>query len=146
MLRYLSLLAPLILRAPGSTAKRLSLANLLFAYAFLFFGGVFGMTALYLWASKEFGVVIACLVMCATLLSLGVVMLLARLARKEGSVKKTNLPATLQGDPLAQHIPDSLKDDPRVQQLLEKIAENPLAASASAVALGMLVSRELLGD
>ncbi|MGJ8562312.1 MAG: hypothetical protein ACSHXY_02060 [Alphaproteobacteria bacterium] len=101
------------------------------------------MTALYVWASTEFGVLIACLLMCGTLVSLGAIMMFAG---KRGTVKKTSLPTTLQGDPLAQHIPDSLKDDPRVQQLLEKIAENPLAASASAVALGMLVSRELLGD
>lgn len=68
------------------------------------------------------------------------------LSKSKTTAKRAALPASFKDDPLAQQIPDSLKNDPRVRQILEKIAENPVAASAGAVAFGMIVSRELVGD
>lgn len=143
MLRYASLLAPLILRASSSTSTRMSIANLMLAYAFLFFGGVFGLTALYIWVSMTYGVLIACIAMCVTMLSIGVIILLSK---NDVKVPKPGVPSTVEGDPLAKHIPDALKNDPRFQQALEKIGENPVAATAGAVTVGMILSRELTGD
>ena len=52
------------------------------------------------------------------------------------------LPNNIKNDPLVAHIPDSLKDDPLVKKVLVEISENPMAASATALTIGLLLSRE----
>ena len=52
------------------------------------------------------------------------------------------LPNNIEKDVLAANIPDSLKNDPMVKKVLGEISKKPLAASATALTIGMLLSRE----
>lgn len=143
MLKYISLLTPLIFGASGTRSNGVSIANLVLAYSMICAGIVFGFIALYIWAASTFGVITASGLMCVALLSAGALILIIK---SDVKAKQPKVPALVEDDPLAKHIPDSLKNDPRVIQILEKIAENPVAASAGALSLGVLISRELSGD
>jgi len=52
------------------------------------------------------------------------------------------LPQNIENDALAAHIPDSLKDDPLLKKILVEISEKPIAATATALTVGMILSRE----
>ncbi len=52
------------------------------------------------------------------------------------------LPQNIENDLLAAHIPDNLKEDPVLKKILVEISEKPLAATATALTVGMLLSRE----
>jgi len=62
--------------------------------------------------------------------------------RPKPSSRIKQLPQNIQNDPLAAHIPDSLKNDPVLKKVLVEISEKPLAATATALTVGMLLSRE----
>lgn len=143
MLRYASLLAPLLFGASRSPASQESLARLILAYMLVFFGIIFGLVALFIWAVESVGLMFGCAVMCILMVSAGALILMVR-DRK--TVASPGVPSNVEDDPLAKHIPDTLKDDPRIQQVLAKIGDNPVAATAGAVTVGMLLSRELIGD
>jgi len=56
------------------------------------------------------------------------------------------IPPKLADDPLAKYIPENVRENPTMQKLLYQIGESPVTATATAVTLGMLISREFLEE
>lgn len=54
--------------------------------------------------------------------------------------------ASLGDDEIAKFLPQSIKDDPRFQKIIDQVADNPLAATSAAVALGYVISHEFLEE
>ena len=58
---------------------------------------------------------------------------------------RKELPKTLATDPIAELLPDQLTRDPTVAKAMKQISTHPLGSVAVAVAAGALVGHELLG-
>jgi len=49
-------------------------------------------------------------------------------------------------DPMAKYIPDTIKVNPTVQKLLHQVSESPITATATAVTIGVLLSKEIFEE
>lgn len=119
------------------------MAGLAASYLLFALGLIFLLIAGFVWIATHYGADAAFLAVGLTLVFTATIfMVLAKYKRKA----KPPLPNAIVSDPLAAHIPASLRENPVVQKLLLHIAENPVAATATAVTLGMLISNELFDE
>jgi|GEM_PF-1494543 len=154
MLRLLLTAAPYLLKGPSKSSQKF-IASRLLALALFVLGGLALLIALFLWIEPRFGADSAWLLTGLILFGLGVVFLSrsgsqAKALRVKASptgLSLTDTPGTLpKSDPLASILPESLRRDPNINAIMRQVSENPVAASAAALTIGMLISRELFGD
>ncbi|NNC37753.1 MAG: hypothetical protein HKO02_09875 [Hyphomonadaceae bacterium] len=142
MYRIIALLAPIIMRAGAHRSTKT--LGLLLTGGFLVILGIFLVTsAAFVWIAAKYSVDVAFL--CTGILALligGAVFYYTR-KTKTGTIA---IPEGMKDDPLARYIPESVARDPIVKKILAQIEANPLEASAAAVALGTLISRELFDE
>ena len=142
MLKYAKYAVPYLMKAPRRNPVK-DLAGLALAYILIALSGVFLFTASFIWLSKEYGAEIAFAVTGATLL-ISAIVLLAILKRPKKDIAP--IPPKLAHDPLAKYVPETVRENPTLQKLLYQIGESPVTATATAVTLGMLISREFLEE
>ena len=94
--------------------------------------------------SVNFGADVAFLALGGVLILVAVTVKLAAALRRNRI--KSAREANIEGDPLSDYIPESLKENPVLQKLLMQVSETPIAATVSAVTIGILISRELFED
>lgn len=142
MIKYAKYAVPYLIKAPRRNPVKF-LAGFALAYLLLGLAALFLFIASFIWLSKEFGTEIA---FAATggAMFLSAIILLVILKRPRAETAP--MPAKIAHDPLAKFVPDTLRDNPTVQKLLYQIGESPVTATATAVTVGMLLSRELLED
>lgn len=142
MIKYASFLVPYLLKAPSKNPVK-QLAGLLLAYVLVAVAMIFLFIAGFIWTSKAFGTEMAFASVGAGLLLSGI-MLIFWLNRPKKVA--TPLPPRLAQDPLAQYVPESVRSNPTIQKLLYQIGESPVTATATAVTVGVLLSKELFED
>jgi len=130
------------MKAPNRNPVK-NLAGFALAYILMAISAVFLFTASFIWLSKEYGVDIAFAVTGAALLFSAVILLAILKRPKEEAAP---IPPKLAHDPLAKYVPDTVRENPTMQKLLYQIGESPVTATATAVTLGMLISREFLEE
>ncbi|WP_371395352.1 phage holin family protein [Fretibacter rubidus] len=142
MLRYAKYAVPYILKAPRRSPVK-SLAGLALSYILFLLGAIFLLIAAFIWVATHYGTDTA-------FLSLGTIFLISAaifmMIAKDKRYVKPPLPDNVAQDPLAAHIPASVRENPTVQKLLLHVSENPVAATATAVTLGMLISNEFFEE
>jgi len=141
MLKLLTYAAPFLLKGPTKGPVK-KLIGRSVVYALMFFGLLCGLAALFVWVYKTYSLEAAFLAVGAIFFT-GALIVNIAIWMKRPKPHITTLPEKLDGDFIASHLPASLVKDPVVQRILKEIAEKPVAATAVAVTLGMLVSREL---
>ncbi len=142
MLKILTFIVPFILKGTAKTPGK-SLAGQSAFYGLMFFGSLFLLFAIFTWLLKTYSLDVA-------FLGIGLILLSGAITVKTYQLKKRpvpkpetkQLPANIQNDALAAHIPDNFKDDPLLKKVLTEISEKPMAATATALTFGMLLSRE----
>lgn len=142
MIRYLSYAAPYILKSRARNPVK-KIAGLLFAYILIGLAAVFLFIAVFIWMAKLYGTESAFAAVGGTMLLLGLFMIFM-LSRPKKTV--VDLHENVSNDPLAKFIPDNIKSNASVQTMLQQIGENPVTATATAVTLGMLISKEFLEE
>ncbi len=152
MFKYVSILAPLLMRSGTPNPVRV-LTGYLGALVLTGLAGVFFLAALFTWIATTYGLDVAFLVI-AGILTLGAIGL-TLMARHSQTVKlKTEadrharIEAMLKAkdDPLSNHIPNELLHHPLAQKILAQVEDKPWIASATAVGVGVMLSRSLLDD
>ncbi len=142
MIKYAKYVVPYFMKAPRRNPVR-NLAGFALAYLFLAIAFLFFFVAAFIWLTKEFGSEIAFAATGGALVIAGSALLLS--LRRTTTVS-TPMPTSLSHDPLAQYVPESVRENPTMQKLLHQVGESPVTATATAVTLGMLLSRELFED
>lgn len=143
MLKILTFIVPFILKGATSRTPGKSLAGQSAIYGLIFFGSLSLLFAIFTWLLTTHSIEVA-------FLGVGIVLLLGALVikfeqwrnRPQPTSEANSLPPNIENDALAAHIPDSLKDDPLLKKILVEISDKPLAATVTALTLGMLLSRE----
>jgi hypothetical protein len=113
--------------------------------------GVFFLAALFTWIATTYGLDVAFLTI-ALILTAGAIGLtiMARVSQTVALKKVEDRHARIKGmlaakdDPLSDHIPDEVLTHPISQKILAQVEERPFAAGATAVGLGMMLSRQLM--
>lgn len=142
MIKYLSYAAPYILRTQARNPVK-KIAGLLFAYILIGFSAVFLFIAVFIWMAKTYGTESAFAVVGGVMLLIGLIMIFILNRPKKVEVA---VHPKVSNDPLAKFIPDNIKSNPTVQTLLQQIEDNPVTATATAVTVGMLLSKEFLEE
>ncbi|WP_409432262.1 hypothetical protein ACJ3XI_08565 [Litorimonas sp. RW-G-Af-16] len=142
MLKYAKYAVPLFMKAPQKNPVK-RLVKYALAYLLIALSGIFFFVAAFIWLAKTYGTETA---FAATGGAMFLIALLIILFSREPSAKAVSIPASLANDPLAQYIPDNIKDNPTVQKLLYQIADSPVTATATAVTVGMLLSKEIFEE
>lgn len=142
MIRYAKYVVPYLLKAPRRNPAK-QLAGVALAYVLMMVSVLFLLIAGFIWLSKAFGIEIA-FAATGLLLMCGAMILLIWLHRP--SKAAATMPPKLINDPLAKYVPDTIRENPTTQKLLHQIGESPITATATAVTVGVLLSRELLED
>ena len=145
MLRLLTSIAPFLLKEPANSLVK-TLIGRSAVYALIFAGLVFIIAALFTWVSETYSLEMAFLTV-GTILLTGALtcqyIIWSRLSRK----KQPSLPKNMEHDLLATQIPETLARDPLIQRILKEIGDNPIPATATALTVGTLLSREFFdGD
>lgn len=150
MLRYVSLIAPLLLRKGTPNPVRV-LTGYMGAFFLTALAAVFLLCALFTWITKTYGLDVAFLAV-GLLLAIGAIGLtiMARVSQTVALKKKSDRDARIKGmlaakeDPLSGHIPDDVLSHPLSQKILAQVEDRPLAAGATAVGVGVLLSQQIL--
>jgi len=142
MIKYVKYAVPYLLKAPRRNPVK-SLAGFALAYILIALSAIFLFTASFIWLSKEYGSEIAFATTGAILLISAIILLTALKRPKDANVP---IPPKLANDPLAKYVPETVRENPTMQKLLYQIGESPVTATATAVTLGMLISREFLEE
>ena len=142
MFRYAKYLVPYFFQAPRRNPAKV-LAGIALAYGLIGVSGLFFVIALFLWLSGQYSTEAAFAVV-GIVMMLAAFILLAFVKRSSRHQSQTDQKQT--GDPLAQFLPDVIKSNPTTQALLRQVEEAPITATATAVTVGMLLSREILED
>lgn len=150
MLRYVSLIAPLLMRRGTSNPVK-AMTGYVGALFLSVFAGIFFLATIFTWVSEQYGLDVAFLTI-ALIFTAGAVSLtvMARVPRNVELKKLADREAEIKGllaagqDPLSGHIPDELLTHPVSQQILAQIEDRPWTASAAAMGLGLLISRQLV--
>ena len=142
MIRYARYAVPYLLQVRrGNPAKKI--AGLAFAYMLMGFSILCLGIAGFIWVSGQYGVDVA---FAATgLFSMCAASILFFRLRRKAEIKVEDLQAAT-NDPLAKFVPDTIRDNPTTQKLLNQIQDNPITSTATAVTIGILLSREFLED
>ena len=144
MLKYLTFIAPLLLKAPRKNPVQVivlfaamglllaiaGIAILIGIWQFVFF--LFDGRSYLAWT------VVGLLL----LLAAGLIYFFLL---KSPEKPRQKLPQTLSTDPIAEMLPDQLTQDPTVAKAMKQISSHPFGSVAVAVAAGALVGHELLG-
>lgn len=142
MIKYLSYAAPLILKSSKTNPVK-KLTGLFIAYLLIALSFVFCLIAAFIWVSKSYGADAAFATMGATTLLTAFIILAMTRDRKKRVVKIDTAAAN---DPMAKYIPDTIKANPTVQKLLHQVSESPITATATAVTIGVLLSKEIFEE
>ena len=142
MIKYAKYAVPYLMKAPRRNPVK-NLARFALAYILIVLSAFFLLTASFIWLTKEYGVEVAFAVTGGALL-FSAITLLATLRRPRKTAAP--IPPKLADDPLAKYIPENVRENPTMQKLLYQIGESPVTATATAVTLGMLISREFLEE
>ena len=142
MLKVLTFIAPFILKGAVKDPAK-SLAGQSAFYGLFFFGFLFLLAAVFTCLMKTYSLEVA-------FSGLGIILIAGALtikffqwqSQQKSKPKAKRLPYNIENDALAAHIPDNIKDDPLLKKILNEIGEKPLAATATALTLGVLLSRE----
>ena len=152
MMSYLSLLAPLLMRKGTPNPVRV-MTGYMGALVLSVFAGIFFLAALFTWIATTFGLDVAFLTL-ALILTAGAIGLTI-MARRSKTIdlkleedRKERIAAMLAAkeDPLSDHIPDDVLYHPVSQKILAQVEDKPLVAGATALGLGVMLSRQLLQD
>lgn len=150
MLKYVSILAPLILRK-GSPNPVKTLTNYMGAILLGILAGLFFLAALFTWVATNYGLDLAFLTVGLSFMVLAIVLLtMAKISQARTLKLQSEREARIKGllatrdDPLADHIPDELLAHPVSQKVLAQIEDKPLVASAAALGVGVLLSHQLM--
>ena len=112
------------------------------AAVLLFFGYILVLVSAFLFIRNAFGLEIAFLTTgLLTMLS----SMLVYIATQEKKLNSNDVPEE-DRDVVSEFIPETLATDPHFIDLVAKIREHPLGSTSTALALGVLVSREILTD
>ena len=121
------------------------------ALIFAVFAGIFFLAALFTWIAIDYGLDLAFLAVAAILLVIAIAFAISAQISKQKALREAEQQREqIQGllaakaDPLAEHIPEELLTHPVSQKILGQIEESPIAASATALGLGVLLSHQLL--
>ena len=147
MLKLILAAAPYLLKAPKSAPSR-SIGGALIGALLICVASVFLLVATFLVVDRNLGPEMACLTVGAVLLIAGVVFWISskpKLAAKASEQDASALVAA-HNDPVAGLLPEGFKDMPAVQKIMSQMAANPVAASAAALSLGLLISHEIFKD
>lgn len=142
MIKYLSYAAPLILKTSKRNPVK-KLTGLLVAYLLLALSFTFSLIAVFIWVSKTYGADAAFAVMGLSTFATALILLAILKDKKKAVVR---LDTATGNDPMAKYIPDTVKTNPTVQKLMHQVGESPITATATAVTIGMLLSRELFEE
>lgn len=143
MLKLITLAAPLLLQGRSKPPAR-SLAGRLLMAILILGAGLCLLGALFVWVLKTYSLELAFLTLGGTLF-LGALIAAYAFRPAREAVKEAATPAPIGNDALAKYIPESVAQDPLVQRIVKEISDKPVAATASAVVIGMLLSREVFG-
>lgn len=149
MLKYVTLIAPLLLKhATSSPVKTLS--GYMGAVLLLGLAAIFFLAALFTWTASHYGLDVAFLVTALILMIAAIGLIVMARRTKAKTIKDTEERyAQIKGmlaakdDPLGQHVPDDILSHPAVQKILAEIEEKPFLASAAAIGLGLVISRQI---
>lgn len=157
MLKYASLLAPLLMRNGTPNPVRV-FTGYVGAMFLSVFAAIFFLAALFVWIATNYGLDVAFLTV-ALILTVGAIGLtiMARVSQtvklKTEADRHERIQAMLaaKSDPLADHIPDEWLTHPASQKILAQIEDKPFVAAAAAAGLGLalsskIVSGDLIGD
>ena len=121
-----------------------NLAGFALAYSLIGISVIFLFTAAFIWLSKAYGTEVAFAATgLALLFAASNLLILLNRPKRELSAP---MPPKIAHDPLAKYIPETVRDNPTLQKLLHQIGESPVTATATAVTVGMLLSREFLEE
>jgi hypothetical protein len=132
------------MKAPHRSNPVKSLAGFAVAYLLIGVAALFFLIASFIWLAKEYGTEIAFAATGAALLICASIMLI--FLKRPKAEQAAPLPPKLSNDPLAKYVPDTLRDNSTIQKLLYQVGESPVTATATAVTVGMLLSREFLEE
>ncbi|WP_298916000.1 hypothetical protein [uncultured Algimonas sp.] len=152
MLRYATFIAPLLMRKGTPNPVRV-LTGYMGALFLSIFAGIFFLAALFTWIATTYGLDVAFLVI-ALILSVGAIGLtiMARVSQTIALKKAKDRHARIKGmlaakeDPLSEHIPEEILTHPISQKILAQVEDKPFVAGATALGLGIMLSRQLLGE
>ncbi|MGB3457616.1 MAG: phage holin family protein [Litorimonas sp.] len=150
MLRYATIVAPLLMRKGTPNPVRV-LTGYVGALFLTLLAGIFLLAALFTWIATTYGLDVAFLTI-AVILAVGAIGLtiMARVSQTIALKKTADRHARIKGmlaakdDPLSEHIPDEVLTHPLSQKILAQVEDRPFMAGATAVGLGMMLSRQLL--
>ena len=143
MIKLLLRAAPYVLKMPSSKSQKREPRSLMAAILFGF--GALALTAsAFIYVSDVYGAAAGFLTVSAILFSAGLAFLYR--AKRKPALKTEAIIADTSSDPIASMLPDAVLKDPSVSKALMQISKNPIAASVAAAAIGMLVTREFMGD
>ncbi len=150
MLRYATIIAPLLMRKGTPNPVRV-LTGYMGALFMTLFAGVFFLAALFTWIATSFGLDVAFLTI-ALILTLGAIALtiMARVSKtielKKVEDRHLRIKTMLASkeDPLSDHIPEDVLMHPFTQKVLAQVEDKPWIASATALGLGMMLSHQFL--
>lgn len=146
MLRYISLIAPILLRKKTSRSIR-AMSGYMGAIFLTGVAIIFFLAALFTWTRNSYGLDVALAVIGLVLLFMALCLsILGRQSFKKSPIVRNGEAPLLaaQDDPVAAFLPDEAFENPAIQKLLLQINEKPFASSATAVGLGVLLSRQLI--
>lgn len=150
MLRYVTMIAPLLMRKGTPNPVRV-LTGYMGAFFLTGFAAIFLLAALFTWITNNYGLDVA-------FLSLGLILMfgaigltiMARISQTIALKKIDDRHARIKGmlaakdDPLAAHVPDEVLTHPISQKILAQVEDKPLVASVTAVGLGVILSQQLM--
>lgn len=143
MLKYLTFIAPLLVKAPRKNP--VGVLTGFFAMGLLVaLGSLAVLIGLwYFLAGAPWGGVDVAWLAVGIILLLGA--LFAFLAVRTPVKDPEPLPYDVKTDPIAELLPAELTNDPVIAKVLKQINEHPMGAVAAAVAVGTLVGQEVFG-
>ena len=143
MLKYLTFIAPIVLKAPRKNPVQVmvlftAMGLLLALGSLAILIGIW--TAIFRFAGETY---IAWSVVGLLLLlgAFAIYFFLLKVPEKP----RVDLPHALETDPLTELLPDQLTNDPTVAKLLKQISEHPFGSIATAIIAGTLIGQEVLG-
>ncbi|MEM7729274.1 MAG: hypothetical protein AAF311_08365 [Pseudomonadota bacterium] len=150
MLRYATIIAPLLMRKGTPNPVRV-LTGYMGALFLTVIAGVFFLAALFTWIATNYGLDVAflCIALILTAGAIGLT-IMARVSQTVALKKAEDRHARIKGmlaakeDPLSEHIPEEVLTHPISQKILAQVEDRPFVAGATAVGLGIMLSRQLL--
>jgi|GEM_PF-1920288 len=139
MMKYLTFIAPLLIKAPRKNPVQV-LTGFAAMGLLIAFGSLAVLIGLWFFLARIAGVDVAWL-------AVGIIMLVGALivfmSLRVPVKERETLPYDIKTDPIGELLPAELLKDPIVAKVLGQINEHPMGAMAAATALGTVVGQEL---